>query len=199
MKISDIRALPESWEKPETPAQTIYRKFPHDLIDYVKNRMQVGYYRYCAGRRSVINEQACMEPTEKTAERLLSKFIQFVHTGNLEFLVDVVTYSCLIWRWGSWPWMHFVSVERHEVEELKNRADFLASRLMRVISDDMANVYYHHLINTAPSAPAPPPPEVFADNAAPPPPPPPPGNAPVAPLPALPVTLDAPPGPPLPG
>lgn len=142
LTVGEVLALPEHGEAPETPAQTIRRKFPHDLWELVKHRLLVGYARYCAGRRGTMHEQALMEDTEKTATRLLSKFIQFVHTGNLEFLVDVVTYSCLIWRWGSWPWLHFRAVERHEVADLKDKADSLAAQLMRVINKEMADIRY---------------------------------------------------------
>lgn len=53
--------------------------------------------------------------------------------GNLEFLVDVVTYACLIWRFGDG--LHFRAVERHEVAELKAEADALAPRVLRMMRD----------------------------------------------------------------
>ena len=88
----------------------------------------MGYARYGAGY-SAINEQIIMDSRETTEIRILSKFIQFVKTGNLEFLIDVVTYCCLLWRWGDHT-TYFKAVERHEVAELKAHCDALAKKLI---------------------------------------------------------------------
>lgn len=133
IKISDIRALPEQWEAKELPPQTLRRKFPHDLWELVRNRMLMGFARYASGRRSVWQEQALMEPTNVTLTRLVSKLIQFTKTRNLEFLVDVVVYACLIWRWGDDSRLHFRAVERHEVADLKASADALAPSIVRAM------------------------------------------------------------------
>ena len=130
MTIAEIRALPEPGERPETPAETLRRKFPHDLWELVRNRIVMGYARYGAGRTAWA-ERVIADPADVSFARLVSKLIQFRRTGNMEFLVDVVTYACLIWRFGDG--LHFRAVERHEIAELKAEADALAPMVLRMM------------------------------------------------------------------
>lgn len=127
--IAEIRAWPEFGEARELPPQTLARKFPRDLWELIRNRMLMGYERYGAGR-SAWKEQVINDPLPVTLTRMLSKFLQFLWTRNLEFLVDVMVYGCLIWRFGGDRRLHFEAVERHNIAEMKKAADALAARLM---------------------------------------------------------------------
>lgn len=135
MNIKDIRNLPEANEQNELPPQTIYRKYAADLTDLIKNRLLVGYARYGAGR-SAWKEQVINDHIDVTLERMLSKLIQFIWTFNLEFLVDIVVYSYLIWRFGAHPKLHFEAVERHNIQDMKSKADKYSKQLLHNIRQE---------------------------------------------------------------
>ena len=129
-RIDQVRALPDQFEQPETSGETIRRKMPFDLVDLVRNRMLMGARRY-GGGRSIWKEQVINDPLPVTLSRMHSKFLQFLWTRNLEFLVDVVVYAFLIWRFGDDRRLHFEAVERHNIAEMKAAADAMAAEWIR--------------------------------------------------------------------
>lgn len=132
LSVSDVRELPAGDEWPDTEPAIIHRNFPYDLWELVQNRMVVGRMNYGHGK-SKWHEPVMRMSTHRLIVSMHSKFLQFLWTRNLEYLVDVVTYACMIWRWGEDSRLHFKSTERHDAVELRSAADAASMEYICVV------------------------------------------------------------------